>query len=364
MHGARGLCTTERGLMIRSEHNHFAPAALLFFLAPLFGEYLLGNLKFSEIVYVLFIAPLYGAGALLVREVVRRAGRGYATMLILGIAYALIEEGLVDQLLFNPAYFTGQEQLMNTVIPVLGLDAWLTLIVIAMHAVWSICIPIILVEAIFAKRGKAPWLGNIGLAVVAAIFVVGSVWLWHTISLETGFFASAPQLIGTAVVIAALIIAAFAFEHRMTAPAPGFVPNAWMTGAIAFAASSLYMLTEFLPGWTRVGACILIAAVCFTLIFRWSYRSNWSVLHTLALAGGGILTYAWLGAFMEPETGPKTIIDHIGTMFFIGGAIGLFITAAKKMRTSRLIESLGTFSDDFMAERNRPPAQPRDELFE
>jgi hypothetical protein len=313
-----------------------APAVLLFFLAPLFGEYLLGNLKFSEVVYVPFIAPLYGGAALLIREVTRKTGRGYATMFILGIAYALIEEGIVDQLLFNPAYFTGQEQLMNTVILVLGVDAWLTLILIAMHAVWSICIPIILVEAIFAKRGKVPWFGKTGLAVVAVIFILGSIWLWNTIYLETGFFASPPQLIGAAVVIVALIIAAFAFKHPAIVPAQGFVPNPWVAGGLAFTASSLYMLTELLPGWTRVSACVLIAAVSLTLVFRWSHRSNWSALHTLALAGGGILTYAWLGALMEPETGPKTIIDHIGTILFIGGAMWLFITAANKLRTSNM----------------------------
>lgn len=313
-----------------------APAVLLFFLAPLFGEYLLGNLKFSEVAYVPFIAPLYGGGALLIREVARRMGRGYATMFILGIAYALIEEGLVDQLLFNPAYFTGQEQLMNTVIPVLGLDVWLTLILMAMHAVWSICIPIILVEAIYARRGKVPWFGKTGLAVVAVIFILGSIWLCNTIYLETGFFASPLQLIGMAAVIVVLIIVAFAFKHPVMASVQGFVPNPWVAGGLAFAATSLYMLTEFLPGWTRIGACILIAYVPLTLVFRWSRRSNWSALHTLALAGGATLTYAWLGAFMEPETGPKTIIDHIGTMLFIGGAIWLFITAAKKLRTSNM----------------------------
>jgi hypothetical protein len=312
------------------------PALLLFFLAPLFGEYLLGNLKFSEIVYVPFIAPLYGGGALLIREVTRRLGRGYTTIFIYGIAYALIEEGIVDQLLFNPAYFTSQEQLMDTVIPALGLDAWLTLILVAMHTVWSICIPIILVEAIFANRGKAPWLGKTGLAVVTVIFILGSIWLWHTIYVETGFFASPPQLIGTAVVIVALIIASFAFKHPAIVPVQGFAPNPWVVGGLAFIASSLYMLTELLPGWTRVGACILIAVVFLTLIFRWSHQSNWSTLHTLALAGGGILTYAWLGAFMEPETGPKTVIDHIGTLLFIGGAMWLFITAAKRLRTSNM----------------------------
>jgi hypothetical protein len=83
---------------------------------------------------------------------------------------------------------------------------------------------------------------------------------------------------------------------------------------------------------------LIAAGFCF-LIFRWSQRRNWSDLHTLALAGGGILTYAWLGAFMEPETGPKTLIDHIGTVLFIGGAMWLLMTAVKKLRTAEKLPS-------------------------
>ena len=315
-----------------SYSHRIAPAALLFFLSPFIGEYLLGNLKFSEILLIPFIAPLYGAGALLVREVVRRAGRGYATMFMLGIAYALFEEGLVTQLLFNSAYFTGQEQLMTTIIPVLNVDAWLTLILIAMHTVWSICIPIILVEAIFVKRRKAPLLGNIDFTIVVATFVLGSIWLWNTIYHENGFLALTSQLVGTVSVIAVLMIAAFVLRPgRVT---QGSVPNPWLVGGVAFAASSLYMLTEVLAGWMRIGVCVLVATVCLVLVFRWSRRSSWSPLHTLALAGGGLLTYAWLGAFMEPESGPKTTIDHVGTIFFVAGAMWLFITAVKKSRTS------------------------------
>ncbi len=312
--------------------RRIAPAILLFFLAPLFGEYLLGNLKISEIAHVPFLALLYGAGALLIREIARRTGRGYAAMLTLGVAYALIEEGLVDQLLFNPNYFAGQEQLMNTFIPALGVDAWLTLIIAAMHAVWSVCIPIMIVEAMFAQRGTAPWLGKAGLAVAAAIFVLGSAWLTYEIYQETNFLASATQLIGTAVVIVAIIAATCMFKHRRAAPVQGFVPNPWVACGVAFAASSLYMLTESLPGWTKVGACLLIAIVFFVFVFQWSRRRGWNALHSLALAGGGILTYAWLGALMEPETEPKTTIDHIGTIIFIVGAIWLFITAVRKLQ--------------------------------
>ncbi len=312
-----------------------APAVLLFVLAPLFGEYLLGNLKLSELYLAPFLAPLYGAGALLVREIVRRTHRGYGAMLGLGVAYALIEEGLVDQMLFNPAYFAGQEQLMSTIVP-LGVDAWLTLIVVAMHAVWSICIPIILVEAIFARRGKAPWLGRPGLAIVAAIFVSGSVWLGHSIYLDERFFASASQLTVTVVAIAAVVAAAFLLTRRTREPIQGSVPSPWVVGGVAFAASSLYMLTEDLPGWAKVGGCLVVATVFFALVLRWSRRREWSTLHVLALVGGGILTYAWLGAFMEPETGPRTAIDSIGTVIFILGAVGLYVIAVKKLRSSTM----------------------------
>ncbi|HEX6682408.1 MAG TPA: hypothetical protein VF062_06410 [Candidatus Limnocylindrales bacterium] len=305
---------------------------MLFFLAPLFGEFLLGNLKASEIFYVPFLAPLYGGGAVLIRELTRRAGRGYATMLTLGVAYTIVEEGLVDQLFFNPAYFAGQEQLMDTVIPGLGVDAWLTLVLFAMHAIWSICVPIILVEAIFADRGDAPWLGKPGLSVTAAIFVLGSLWLGHTIYVESGFMATVAQLAAAAVITVLLVAVAFAGNRRVRTPRDGFVPGPWIAGGAAFGASSLYMLTEYLPGWTRVAACVLIAVGFFALVRQWSRRAGWSPVHTLALAGGAILTYAWLGAVMEPETGPKTLADHLGTIVFICGALGLFVVAVRSSR--------------------------------
>lgn len=314
--------------------RRIAPALLLFALAPLFGEYLLGNLRFSEVYLAPFLAPLYGAGAVLVREVARRTGRGYGAMLGLGVAYALIEEGLVDQMLFNPVYFEGQDQITNTIVPLLGVDAWLTIIVVAMHAVWSICIPIILVEAVFAGRGTAPWLGRFGFAVVAAIFVSGSVWLCHSIYLDTGFFASLAELVGTAAVITVIVVATFALTGRTREPAHGSVPTPWVIGGIAFAASSLYMLTEYLPGWTRVVACLVIATVFFALVLKWSRRRDWSALHVLGLAGGGILTYAWLGAVMEPETGPRTVVDGIGTGVFIVGATCLYVIALKRLRST------------------------------
>ena len=80
-----------------------AMALGLLVLAPVVGEYLLGNTPISQLGALVLFVPLYGCGALLVREVGRRLG-GWPTIGLFAAAYALLEEGPVDQMLFNPGY--------------------------------------------------------------------------------------------------------------------------------------------------------------------------------------------------------------------------------------------------------------------
>jgi hypothetical protein len=312
-----------------------APVIGLFLLAPLFGEYLLGNLTFSELALLPFLAPLYGAGAVLIREVSRRFGRGSATMLTLGIAYALIEEGLVDQMLFNSSYFAGQAESSDTYLAALGLDAWLTIIVVAMHAVWSTFIPIVIVETLVPQRRTTPWLGPVGTVVTAVIFVVGSAWLCRTVYTETNFFASPAQLIGTAAVVAGLIAAAFLVRRPAAASSEQNPPRAWLAGVFAFVVSSLFMFTEDLPGWAEVAGTAALLAVFALAVRRWSRRVGWDERHRLALAGGGVATYAWLGMTMVPESGPKSALDHVGSAVIACFALGLVALAARRLAANR-----------------------------
>jgi hypothetical protein len=48
------------------------------------------------------LAPMYGGGALLIREVVRRRGLGWPSIILLALACGVLEEGLITQSLFNP----------------------------------------------------------------------------------------------------------------------------------------------------------------------------------------------------------------------------------------------------------------------
>ena len=92
------------------------PRRGLFFLAPLVAEFLLGNLPITLLAALVLLAPMYGGGALLIREVARRAGRGVPTMLLLGVAYGLLEEGVATQSLFNPHY-VGRDLLSVGYVP-------------------------------------------------------------------------------------------------------------------------------------------------------------------------------------------------------------------------------------------------------
>jgi hypothetical protein len=60
-------------------HVRLLPVAGLMILSPFVGEYLLGNVPARQLYLLPFLIPLYGAGAILVREVARRTGGGCTT---------------------------------------------------------------------------------------------------------------------------------------------------------------------------------------------------------------------------------------------------------------------------------------------
>lgn len=308
----------------RQRWHAIAPALGLFFLSPLVAEYLLGNIAIDALAGLVVLAPLYGGGALLIREVTRRTGRGWPTALLLALAYAVFEEGLVTQSLFDPGY-VGANLLSVTYLPALGIGVWWTVFVLTLHTVWSITVPIALVESYVPQRAGTPWLGNVGLAVTVALLIVGAVASFAGTYQQSAYLAPAPQLIGATVAIVALIAVAFAIPTHPRPPLPGQAPNPWLVGVFAFVMSSLFMVARWfidtITGWGVVAVYLLIDAIVIVLVARWSRHPGWSTAHVLALAGGALLTYAW-HAFPEiPVLGQTGTIDRIGNAVFAIGAL-------------------------------------------
>ncbi|WP_433664468.1 hypothetical protein ACQPW1_21400 [Nocardia sp. CA-128927] len=187
---------------MRGSATRWGPVLGLLVVAPFVGEFLLGNLTVSALPLGLLLAPMYGCGALLVREV------GWPSMVLLAAAYALFEEGPVDQLLWNDSY-AGQDLLHGpTYLPAVGMSVALTQQVSSLHTIWSICAPIMLVEAIAVEGRKTLWLGRIGLVVTSVVFVAGAALVGYGNYSEEHFLASPWQIGAIALVIVVLVAAA------------------------------------------------------------------------------------------------------------------------------------------------------------
>src|SRR5262245_36272156 len=87
--------------------RRFIPVLVLAVLATVVGEVLFGATTLSRLGGLLVVTPLYGGGAVLIRELARRRGPGWGRIVLLGAAYAIVEEGLAIQSMFNPDLFNA-----------------------------------------------------------------------------------------------------------------------------------------------------------------------------------------------------------------------------------------------------------------
>ena len=102
------------------------------------------------------LASLYGSGALLVRDYARRWQKGWRSILILGAAYGIIEEGIMVRSFFNPAW--KDLGVLATYGRWLGTNwVWAEWLAIY-HAIFSITIPIFLVELTYRQSKTRIWL--------------------------------------------------------------------------------------------------------------------------------------------------------------------------------------------------------------
>jgi hypothetical protein len=309
----------------------------LFLLPPLVGEWLLGNQPITELASLILLAPMYGSGALLVREVARRAGRGWPTMILLAAAYALIEEGPIDQMFWNPHYggFDMGAAYASTHIPLLDTSIQMLQDVLSMHTIWSICVPIALIETFSRDERTRPWLGNFGLGATGIVFGAGSVFLAYSQVQSEDFMAPPGQFTAMVAAIVALIMVAFMVGRRPSPTLDAAAPNPWVVGAVTFCASSLYWGRDFLPEslspWVIVGAWFVLVTAAMTLFTRWSRSRGWGAAHRLALAGGALLTYVWVGFEQGQYLDVSRTTSLLGNIVFGAGALILLAAAARTL---------------------------------
>jgi hypothetical protein len=289
-------------------NRQLAPVLLLAVLSPVVAEFLLGDQYLmgppsgAQIGELVLFVLLYGCGAILVRELARRAGRGWPTIVLLALAFGVIEEGLLTQSLFNQGYL-GAHLLDFGYLPALGISPPWTVFVLALHTVWSISSPIAVVEG---RWGVRPWLGRVGLAVVSVLYVLGAV-ATFAISLLTGgsYLAPLPLLLASVVVAAVLVVVAFRLPRT---PGQDRRPH-WAGFAFGLLASSAFLLLaesdDALPWAVATLLLVVIAVAAVVAIVRW-HR-----LDPFALGAGAVVAYCWHGMPTAVEAGPAAVVEQV-----------------------------------------------------
>ena len=302
------------------------PALGLFFLAPLVAEFFLGDFPLTMIFAIIPLALWYGGSAILIREVTRRRGLGWPSILLLGSAFAVVEEGLLTMSLFNPDY-AHAHLLDNGYLPALGISSTWTIYVLVLHIGWSIATPIALMEAIAGRRAAQPWLGRRGLIITAVCVVLGAAFTVATSYPVFGHFLASPaQIISCLAIVAVCVTTAFTYpmwsrRWSTTEAAQAqsrryrSAPAVWLVFAVVFLGAGVFQLgVKIHPAWLADTTMAVAIVVVLATLGWWSRADGWSRRHTLAAASAMLLTYTWHAFFntgVVPSTPAVLLISRV-----------------------------------------------------
>jgi hypothetical protein len=253
-------------------------------------------------VVLLFLGPLYGGAALVIREVARRRGAGWPGIVLLAAAFGLFQAGLVDQSLFDRSalasteFAAWNEAAGATVFA--GVSAEQLFDWVGGHVWLSICAPIALAEA---GGRREPWLGRRGVSVAAGLWVAGSLLIWS----DSGRVVSPVQVVVVLAVCGVLVLAALRRSPRagFSRRRPWVVLPRWVPRVCGERLSPL-VLGGLVAGahvgswffgsqWLGFGLRLVTVAVVAVVLVRCVVSER----QVVAVAGAGVLVAAgaaWL----------------------------------------------------------------------
>jgi hypothetical protein len=313
----------------------------LLILAPACAEYITGyddstGNPAALVGNLLVFSPLYGAAALLIRELARRFGVGWPGIMALAAGFGIVQAGVVDQSLFSESYRQIEywnDLVRPTWIEPLGFAAGPAVSFVVGHAIWSYGIPIALVETLCPLLSQQPWLRRPGLIVTALLYLGAAALVFFDHLRTEQDHASAAQVTGSLVVVALLASFAFTGGRHLLPARDTAVPKPLVVGVLSLIAAIAF---NFLPqSWPGIAAGLAVLTVSAVSIAHLSRSRRWGGSHLVAVATGALLARAVDGFFAVPlgDVPPLAKYAH-NVVFFVGAAL-LGVWAASRNRSSQ-----------------------------
>jgi hypothetical protein len=304
------------------------PVVLLLILTPGIPEYLSSSSPINAIILnpfmflfqILANLGLYGTGVLLIYEAKVRWKKGWATVLLLGAAYGILEEGVALSTLYDPkANPVGDFGVYGHWV---GVNWIWSAGIVPFHALWSISLPILLLGLALPETVGKSLLSRRKIEIVAGILSVDVVVLMAFVSRASGYWMGTPILVLSLVLIGVLVFAA----HRV--PADALAAKPAVRGAsskvLAFLGISFFpvvLLTENIPRATGVPAALdfllvlLVQALFLVYVVR-SAGIGGNRKGLLSISLGLIIPIAVFGVIAEIALPMTLLADAALVLFF------------------------------------------------
>lgn len=320
-----------RAAFLRMRRPNLSPALALFLLSPAIGELLSGSSPPSEFFTpfgLVVLLSLYGGGAVLIRELSTRWGKGMASVLLMGAAYGVIEEGFMVSSFFNPAWQDlGQLGVYGRW---LGVNwVWAVMLTIY-HSVYSIAVPIILVELAWPELRSLQWLSGRTFKVLIFVFVSVVAFGFLLFVRVTGYTPAAPQYLSAIGVASALFLASYAIPSdvgrhgKMTLPRPLFLWGLGATGSFVFFLG-FWSLPSILPLWSVgifFGPTLVLIFAAYLSRYRWGSGAD---RHLFSLVAGGLTFFMVFAPLQEMDSSRTDNPTGMSIVALVFVAILLFL---------------------------------------
>lgn len=218
------------------------PVLVLLLLAPYLGEVLSTATAPLDLLLpwnLALFAALYGGGALLCREMAHRWRLGLPGLALLGMAYGVFEEALVDRFWFDPGY--AHDSGVGDYARVWHTNLLLATHLTAFHAAVSVCSSVIIVTRLFPADRDRAWVRPRGLVVTGiAMLLVLFLTYENYVRPPLG-----PAL--AALGAGALLVVGASLSRRLPRPArtPSRRPRPRLLGVVAFVCTGAHFVLVY-----------------------------------------------------------------------------------------------------------------------
>ncbi|MGC5627757.1 hypothetical protein ACPYO6_05845 [Georgenia sp. Z1344] len=311
-----------------------------------------GELAFATV----FLAPLYGGAALLIRDLAVRTGRGWAGILLLAAAFGLAMTGVIDLSMFagdRPDVSYWDELREPTMIAPLGFSAYATLVWVLGHVSMSVGAPLAIHRALAPRHEGRPLLGRFGTVVAVAAWVAVAVAIHSDGRDMYGYAPSIGQVVGVLAGVAALVALAMSpagrplrargrgsarevgsrgseVEQGERHPAVARPVRTWVIVLAGILGKVLLDLTP--PAWGGFAFVVAVVVVAAWLLARVSTRRRWGAREG-GILGASLVVGGVLVGMLAPLPGGVTMGAKIAqSVVLLGAAIGVLAVVLRRER--------------------------------